>query len=92
MTLMLPFKILTDSDIGPWQMKAFVCRFSAVVFYETMYINIILLGLIGLDRFLKIVRPFGRNWMNNVSQAKKNFCGSLDSHRLIIPTQYDSDQ
>lgn len=71
MTLMLPFKILTDSDIGPWQMKAFVCRFSAVVFYETMYINIILLGLIGLDRFLKIVRPFGRNWMNNVSQAKK---------------------
>ncbi|XP_075717617.1 P2Y purinoceptor 13 [Rhinoderma darwinii] len=71
MTLMLPFKILTDSGIGPWQVKAFVCRFSAVIFYETMYINIILLGLIGLDRFLKIVRPFGKYWMDNVSQAKK---------------------
>ncbi|KAM4040643.1 P2Y purinoceptor 13-like isoform 1-T2 [Anomaloglossus baeobatrachus] len=71
MTLMLPFKILTDAGIAPWQMKAFVCRFSAVIFYETMYINIILLGLIGLDRFLKIVRPFGWNFMESVSQAKK---------------------
>ncbi|XP_073530831.1 P2Y purinoceptor 13 [Phyllobates terribilis] len=71
MTLMLPFKILTDASMGPWQMKAFVCRFSAVIFYETMYINIILLGLIGLDRFLKIVRPFGQNFMDSVSQAKK---------------------
>ncbi|KAM3930461.1 P2Y purinoceptor 13 [Leptodactylus fuscus] len=71
MTLTLPFKILTDSGIGPWQLKVFVCRFSAVIFYETMYINIILLGLIGLDRFLKTVRPFSRSWMDNVNQAKK---------------------
>ncbi|XP_069831543.1 P2Y purinoceptor 13-like [Dendropsophus ebraccatus] len=71
MTLMLPFKILTDSGIGSWRMKVFVCSFSAVIFYETMYINIILLGLIGLDRLLKIVRPFGRNRINSVSQAKR---------------------
>ncbi|MEE6501034.1 hypothetical protein FKM82_004039 [Ascaphus truei] len=71
MTLMLPFKILTDSGIGPWQLKTFVCRFSAVVFYETMYVNIILLGLIGFDRFLKISRPFGRNWVGDVSFARR---------------------
>ncbi|XP_056420942.1 P2Y purinoceptor 13 [Hyla sarda] len=71
MTLMLPFKILADSSIGPWQIKAFVCRFSAVIFYETMYINIILLGLIGVDRFLKIVKPFDRKRINNISEAKK---------------------
>ncbi|KAM4693944.1 P2Y purinoceptor 13-like isoform 2-T2 [Discoglossus pictus] len=70
MTLMLPFKILTDSGMAPWQLKAFVCRFSAVIFYETMYINMILLGLIGLDRFLKIVWPFSLKWMVNVSSAK----------------------
>ncbi|XP_066478675.1 P2Y purinoceptor 13 [Tiliqua scincoides] len=70
MTLMLPFKILTDSELGLWQLKAFVCRFSAVIFYETMYISIVLLGLISLDRFLKIMWPFGKFWLQNVTSAK----------------------
>ncbi|XP_040982660.1 P2Y purinoceptor 13 isoform X3 [Aquila chrysaetos chrysaetos] len=70
MTLMLPLKILTDSGLGPWQLKAFVCRFSAVVFYDTMYISIVLLGLIAFDRFLKIVRPFGKFWVQNLTAAK----------------------
>ncbi|XP_060622758.2 P2Y purinoceptor 13 [Anolis sagrei] len=70
MTLMLPFKILTDSELGLWQLKAFVCRFSAVVFYETMYISIVLLGLISVDRFLKIIRPFGKFWLHDVTSAK----------------------
>ncbi|NWQ84402.1 P2Y13 protein, partial [Columbina picui] len=70
MTLMLPLKILVDSGLGPWQLKAFVCRFSAVLFYDTMYTSIVLLGLIALDRFLKIVRPFGKFWVQNLRSAK----------------------
>ncbi|XP_058699999.1 P2Y purinoceptor 13-like isoform X1 [Poecile atricapillus] len=70
MTLMLPLKILTDSGLGLWQLKAFVCRFSAVIFYDTMYISIVLLGLIAFDRFLKIVRPFGKFWVQNLTSAK----------------------
>ncbi|XP_065700945.1 P2Y purinoceptor 13 [Patagioenas fasciata] len=70
MTLMLPPKILSDSGLGPWQLKAFVCRFSAVVFYDTMYISIVLLGLIAFDRFLKIVRPFEKFWVQNLLSAK----------------------
>ncbi|NXF02822.1 P2Y13 protein, partial [Smithornis capensis] len=70
MTLMLPLKILTDSGLGPWQLKAFVCRFSAVIFYDTMYISIVLLGLIAFDRFLKIVKPFGKFWVKNLTSAK----------------------
>lgn len=70
MTLMLPLKILADSELGLWQLKAFVCRFSAVVFYNTMYISIALLGLISLDRFLKIVRPFGKVWLRTITSAK----------------------
>ncbi|NWV37416.1 P2Y13 protein, partial [Grantiella picta] len=70
MTLMLPLKILTDSGLGPWQLKAFVCRFSAVIFYDTMYISIVLLGLIAFDRFLKIVMPFGKFWVQNLTSAK----------------------
>ncbi|XP_019604428.2 P2Y purinoceptor 13 [Rhinolophus sinicus] len=60
MTLTLPFKIISDSHPGFWQLRAFVCRFSAVIFYETMYVGIILLGLVAFDRFLKIIRPFGK--------------------------------
>ncbi|XP_075412063.1 P2Y purinoceptor 13 [Tenrec ecaudatus] len=60
MTLTLPFKILSDAHLGPWQLRAFVCRFSAVLFYATMYVGITLLGFIAFDRFLKIVRPFSK--------------------------------
>ncbi|XP_070262083.1 P2Y purinoceptor 13 isoform X2 [Myotis yumanensis] len=70
MTLMLPFKILSDSHLGPWQLRAFVCRFSAVIFYETMYVGIILLGLIAFDRFLKIIRPFGKFFVQKPTFAK----------------------
>lgn len=60
MTLTIPVKVLSDAGLGSWQLRAFHCRYSAVLFYITMYISIILLGLISLDRYLKIVRPFGK--------------------------------
>ncbi|KAM6960498.1 P2Y purinoceptor 13-like [Aplochiton taeniatus] len=60
MTLTLPLRVLSDAGVGSWRLRAFHCRYSAVLFYTTMYVSILLLGLISLDRFLKIVRPFGR--------------------------------
>ncbi|KAM4743401.1 P2Y purinoceptor 13-like [Anableps anableps] len=59
MTLTIPIRILSDAGVGFWQLRAFHCRYSAVLFYITMYISILLLGLISLDRYLKIVKPFG---------------------------------
>ncbi|XP_023411191.1 P2Y purinoceptor 13 [Loxodonta africana] len=70
MTFMLPFKILSDLNPGLWQLRGFVCRFSAVVFYETMYVGIMLLGLIAFDRFLKIIRPFGKFFVQKPAFAK----------------------
>ncbi|KAM9604410.1 P2Y purinoceptor 13 [Trichechus inunguis] len=70
MALMLPFKILSDSYPGLWQLRAFVCRFSAVVFYDTMYVSITLLGLIAFDRFFKIVRPTGKFFVQKPIFAK----------------------
>ncbi|XP_010178591.1 PREDICTED: LOW QUALITY PROTEIN: P2Y purinoceptor 13 [Mesitornis unicolor] len=70
MTLMVPLKVLVDSDLAPWQLKAFVCRFAAVVFYNTMYITIVLLGLIAFDRFLRIVLPFRKFWVQELTSAK----------------------
>lgn len=66
MTLTIPVKILSDAGIGSWRLSAFYCRYSAVLFYITMYISIILLGLISLDRYLKIVRPFGKTALQQV--------------------------
>lgn len=57
MSLTFPFKILADAEIGPWQLDAVVCRFSAVIFYLNMYISITLFGLIGFDRCCKVVKP-----------------------------------
>uniref|UniRef100_A0A667IAH1 Purinergic receptor P2Y13 n=2 Tax=Lynx canadensis TaxID=61383 RepID=A0A667IAH1_LYNCA len=70
MTFTLPFKILSDSHLGPWQLRAFVCRFSAVIFYEAMYVGITLLGFIAFDRFLKIIRPFGKYFVQKPAFAK----------------------
>lgn len=66
MTLTIPIRILSDAGVGFWQLRAFHCRYSAVLFYITMYISILLLGLISLDRYLKIVKPFGRCVLQNV--------------------------
>ncbi|KAF1394129.1 hypothetical protein PFLUV_G00023300 [Perca fluviatilis] len=60
MTLTIPLRVLSDAGVGHWQLRAFHCRYSAVLFYITMYISILLLGLISLDRYLKIVRPPGK--------------------------------
>ncbi len=60
MTLTIPLRVLSDAGVGSWPLRAFHCRYSAVLFYITMYISILLLGLISLDRYLKIVRPFGK--------------------------------
>lgn len=66
MTLTIPIKVLSDAGIGSWHLRVIYCRYSAVLFYTTMYISIILLGLISLDRYLKIVRPFGQGALQRV--------------------------
>ncbi|XP_021051201.1 P2Y purinoceptor 13 [Mus pahari] len=70
MALMLPFKILSDSHLAPWQLRGFVCTFSSVVFYETMYVGIMMLGLIAFDRFLKIIIPFRKTFVKKTAFAK----------------------
>ncbi|NWY68264.1 P2Y13 protein, partial [Erithacus rubecula] len=70
MTLLLPLKAAAQAGLAPWRLRAFVCRGSAVLFYDTMYTSIVLLGLIAFDRFLRILRPFGRFWVQNLSSAR----------------------
>lgn len=70
MTLTIAVKVLSDADVGSWHLRAIYCRYSAVVFYTTMYISILFLGLISLDRYLKIVRPFGKSPLQRVGVGR----------------------
>ena len=60
MTLTLPLYAAVQLPGCPVALKAFTCRVSGPVFYCCMYMSVILLGLISLDRFFKVVRPGGR--------------------------------
>lgn len=70
MSLTFPFKILGDSGLGPWQLRVFVCRVSAVLFYVNMYVSIVFFGLIGFDRYYKIVRPLLTSFIQSVTYSK----------------------
>ncbi|XP_051482961.1 P2Y purinoceptor 14 [Apus apus] len=70
MSLTFPFKILADAEIAPPQLNTFVCRYSAVVFYTNMYIGITFFGLIGFDRYYKIVKPLFTSFVHTVSYSK----------------------
>ncbi|XP_072264059.1 P2Y purinoceptor 14 [Pyxicephalus adspersus] len=70
MTLTFPIKIINDAEFGDEQLRLFVCRYSAVVFYLNMYIGIIFLGILGFDRYYKIMRPMNNSSFQNVYHSK----------------------
>ncbi|XP_073530826.1 P2Y purinoceptor 12 isoform X1 [Phyllobates terribilis] len=70
MIMTFPFKILGKARLELWQLKGFDCRFTSVVFYFTMYISIIFLGLITIDRYKKTVKPFDNSGTKNPLSAK----------------------
>lgn len=69
-TLTIPVRVLSGVGVGSWRLRAFYCRYSAVLFYITMYINILLLGAISLDRYLKIVRPFRNSALQQIRMGQ----------------------
>ncbi|XP_040901458.1 P2Y purinoceptor 14 [Toxotes jaculatrix] len=51
-----PFRVAAQLDLGGWRLHVVVCRYTAVLFYSSMYVGILFIGLIGLERYVKIVR------------------------------------
>lgn len=51
-----PFRIVAQLELGGWYIHVIVCRYSAVIFYCSMYMGILFMGLISLERYVKIVR------------------------------------
>ncbi|OXB73439.1 UNVERIFIED_CONTAM: hypothetical protein H355_015167 [Colinus virginianus] len=63
--------IIQDSQLGPWHFNSFLCRYTTVLFYANMYTTIVFLGLISIDRYLKVVKPFGDSRMRNIDDCIK---------------------
>lgn len=55
----LPFRVLYHSRGNTWNLDPTLCRVVGNLFYMNMYISVVLLGLISVDRFLKINRGAG---------------------------------
>ncbi|VCX38787.1 unnamed protein product [Gulo gulo] len=70
MTLTFPFRIVHDAGFGPWYFKFILCRYTSVLFYANMYTSIVFLGLISIDRYLKVVKPFGDSRMYSITFTK----------------------
>lgn len=70
MTLTFPFKIIQDSRLWPWHFDFLLYQYSTVLFYANMYTTIVFLGLISIDRYLKVVKPFGDSRMYSITFTK----------------------
>ncbi|XP_066565639.1 P2Y purinoceptor 14 [Amia ocellicauda] len=70
MTLTFPFKIANDFGWGGWYMRVVVCRYTAVLFYSSMYVGIVFLGLLSLERYFKVVQTSRAAVMQSVGLSK----------------------
>ncbi|KAM6258349.1 P2Y purinoceptor 12 [Porphyrio hochstetteri] len=70
MILTFPFKIFSDAKLVSWVLRGFVCQVTQVVFYFTMYISILFLGLITIDRYQKAASPFRTSTPRSLLGAK----------------------
>lgn len=52
----LPFRIMYHINGNQWTLGVILCKVVGTLFYMNMYISIILLGFISLDRYIKINR------------------------------------
>ncbi|XP_075058084.1 G-protein coupled receptor 171 [Mixophyes fleayi] len=56
LTLALPFKIVVDLGLASWKLKIFHCQVTACIIYISMYISIIFLGFVSMDRCLQTIQ------------------------------------
>ncbi|XP_067852751.1 probable G-protein coupled receptor 34 [Heptranchias perlo] len=73
--LCLPFRIAYHVRQYEWLVKCYFCKFIGAFFYINMYASIVFLGLISLDRYLKITKPLRKfrihsvKWSSGISMA-----------------------
>ncbi|XP_044211273.1 P2Y purinoceptor 14-like [Thunnus albacares] len=56
MLFSFPFKVAAQLGLGGWHLQVIICRYTAVLFFSSMYVGIVFMGLISLERYVKVVR------------------------------------
>ncbi|MCI4378404.1 hypothetical protein PGIGA_G00215550 [Pangasianodon gigas] len=56
----LPFRVAYHANHDSWSLHPVLCRVVGNVFYMNMYISIVLLGLISIDRYVKLQKASSR--------------------------------
>ncbi|XP_060688212.1 probable G-protein coupled receptor 34 [Hemiscyllium ocellatum] len=73
--LCLPFRIAYHFGEYKWMVRCYFCKIIGTFFYINMYASILFLGLISLDRYLKITKPLRKfrvhsvKWSSGISRA-----------------------
>lgn len=82
----LPFRIAYHINNNCWVLKHILCKVVGSVFYMNMYVSIVLLGLISVDRYIKLQRITSRKKFLGRKQSMFACCLLwLISITLILP-------
>ncbi|XP_065703415.1 probable G-protein coupled receptor 34 [Patagioenas fasciata] len=65
----LPFRIVYHVNKNTWMFGRILCKIVGTLFYMNMYISIVLLGLISLDRYIKINKSVRRPKMLTTTRS-----------------------
>lgn len=85
----LPFRVLYHSQGNVWSLGPRMCKAVGNLFYMNMYVSITLMGLISLDRYLKIIgvrgsqRGCGPRWLRG-SRWSHVTCALLWTCSLVM--------
>ncbi|NXN81468.1 GPR34 protein, partial [Bombycilla garrulus] len=71
----LPFRIIYHAT-NRWMFGRIICKVVGTLFYMNMYISIVLLGLISLDRYIKITKSVMRPKMLTTTRSVQ-ICGTV---------------
>ncbi|XP_046517215.1 G-protein coupled receptor 171 [Equus quagga] len=58
LTLALPVKIVVDLGVAPWKLRIFHCQVTACLIYINMYLSIIFLAFVSIDRCLQLTHSY----------------------------------
>ncbi|XP_062862679.1 probable G-protein coupled receptor 34 [Trichomycterus rosablanca] len=70
----LPFRIFYHANNEHWNLQPVICRMVGSIFYMNMYVSIVLLGLISIDRYLKLQRVSSRQRFLSSRQSILTCC------------------
>uniref|UniRef100_A0A8C8S5X0 Probable G-protein coupled receptor 34 n=1 Tax=Pelusios castaneus TaxID=367368 RepID=A0A8C8S5X0_9SAUR len=70
----LPFRIFYHINKNIWMLGLIFCKIIGTLFYMNMYISIVLLGLISMDRYIKINKSIQRSKMLTTTRSRYICC------------------